>query len=185
MRNKRNAAIAGIVSLVVMTICLWLIVRNIGDPAMPLNTLAPAGKQNWEIFNLVKPVFLIAGLVFLAVEAGIIWMAVRFKRNKGDVDGVDEPTQTHGNTTLEIGWTIVPALVLAILAVFNVKTVLEIEKSEDPMEVRVIGQQWWWEYRYDLDSDGTVDIITATQVVVPVGRDVKMKLQSNDIIHSF
>jgi len=116
MRNKRNAAIAGIVSLVVMTICLWLIVRNIGDPAMPLNTLAPAGKQNWEIFNLVKPVFLIAGLVFLAVEAGIIWMAVRFKRNKGDVDGVDEPTQTHGNTTLEIGWTIVPALVLAILA---------------------------------------------------------------------
>ena len=77
MRNKRNAAIAGIVSLVVMTICLWLIVRNIGDPAMPLNTLAPAGKQNWEIFNLVKPVFFIAGLVFLAVEAGVIWMAVR------------------------------------------------------------------------------------------------------------
>ncbi len=185
MRNKRNAAIAGIVSLVVMTICLWLIVRNIGDPAMPLNTLAPAGRQNWEIFNLVKPVFFIAGLVFLAVEAGVIWMAVRFKRNKEDVDGVDEPTQTHGNTTLEIGWTLVPALVLAILAVFNVKTVLEIEKSEDPMEVRVIGQQWWWEYRYDLDSDGTVDIITATQVVVPVGRDVKMKLQSNDVIHSF
>ena len=185
MRNKRNAAIAGIVSLVVMTICLWLIVRNIGDPAMPLNTLAPAGKQNWEIFNLVKPVFFIAGLVFLAVEAGVIWMAVRFKRNKEDVDGVGEPTQTHGNTTLEIGWTLVPALVLAILAVFNVKTVLEIEKSENPIEVRVIGQQWWWEYRYDTNNDGTVDIITATQVVVPVGRDVKMKLQSNDVIHSF
>ena len=186
MRNKRNAAIAGVVSFVLMAVMLWLIIRNIGDAeGYPLNTLAPAGRQNWEIFGLVKPVFAVAGIVFLVVEAGLIWMAVRFKRNKSDVDGVDEPTQTHGNTPLEIGWTVLPALMLAVLAVFNVQTLLRIEEKTDPIEVRVIGQQWWWEYRYDVDRDGTVDIITATQIVVPVGRDVEVKIQSNDVIHSF
>ncbi len=185
MRNKRNATIAAVISLVVLVVGLWLIIRNIGDPGLPLNTLAPAGQQNWEIFGLVKPVFAVAGIVFLLVEVGVIWMAVRFRRNREDVDGVGEPTQTHGNTPLEIGWTVLPALLLAVLAVFNVQTLLNLEKSDDPIEVRVIGQQWWWEYRYDTDRDGTVDIITATQLVIPVGRDVELKIQSNDVIHSF
>ena len=185
MRNKRNATIAAVISLVVMVVGFWLILRNIGDPDKPLNTLAPSGKQNWEIFGLVKPVFAIAGLVFLLVEVAVIWMVVRFRRNRNDVDGVDEPTQTHGNTPLEITWTVVPALLLAVLAVFNVQTLLNLEESNDPNEVRVIGQQWWWEYRYDIDRDGEVDIITATQIVVPVGRDVELKIQSNDVIHSF
>ena len=61
---------------------------------------------------------------------------------------------------------------LAILAVFNVKTVLEIEVREPDRGPRhrpavVVG------YRYDTNNDGTVDIITATQVVVPVGHDVR------------
>lgn len=185
MRNKRNATIAAVISFVILAIGTWLIVKDIGDPAFPLNTLAPAGRQNWEIFNLTVPIFAMAGIVFFLVEIAIIWMAVRFKRNKEDVDGVDEPTQTHGNPTLEIAWTIAPALLLAVLAVFNVQALINLEKSEDPIEVRVIGQQWWWEYRYDVNNDGNVDIITATQIVVPVGRDVKVKIQSNDVVHSF
>ena len=185
MRNKRNAMIGAIAATVIMVVAGWLLLRNIGDSAMPLNTLAPAGRQGWEIFGLVKWVFGVAGLVFVLVEAGLIWMALRFKRNASDVDGVDEPTQTHGNTPLEIGWTVLPALMLATLAVFNVQTLLRVEESKNPIEVRVVGQQWWWEYRYDLDRDGTVDIITATQMVVPVGRDVEVKIQSNDVIHSF
>ena len=187
MRNKRNATIAAITTLVVLVVGLWLIVRNIGDPGgHPLNTLAPRGRQSWDIQNLVVPVFIVAGLVFLAVEVGVVWMAVRFKRNKDDKDGVGEPTQTHGNTPLEIGWTIVPALILAVLAVFNVQTILALDDtSNDAIEVTVIGQQWWWEYRYDTDADGTPDIITATQMVIPVDRDVNVKIQSNDVIHSF
>ena len=87
---------------------------------------------------------------------------------------------------LEIGWTIAPALLLAVLAVFNVQTILDLDdSSSDAIEVTVIGQQWWWEYRYDTDADGTPDIITANQAVIPVGRDVNFKIQSNDVIHSF
>lgn len=187
MRNKRNATIAAVITLVVLVVGLWLIVRRIGDPnGAPLNTLAPRGRQAWDIQNLVVPVFIVAGLVFLAVEVGVVWMVVRFRRHKDDVDGVDEPTQTHGNTPLEIGWTVVPALILAVLAVFNVQTILALEdSSKNAMEVTVVGQQWWWEFRYDTNADGAPDIITASQMVIPVGRDVKVKIQSNDVIHSF
>jgi len=187
MRNKRNATIAAVVGAVVLVLGLWLIVRNIGSPiGHPLNTLAPRARQSQDIQNLVIPVFLVAGVVFLAVEVGIIWMVARFRRHKDDVDGEDEPVQTHGNTPLEIGWTIVPALILAVLAVFNVQTILALDDtSKDAVEVTVVGQQWWWEYRYDTNSDGTTDIITATQMVIPAGRDVNVKIQSNDVIHSF
>jgi cytochrome c oxidase subunit 2 len=187
MRNKRNATIAAVIGFVILVLGMWLIVRNIGDPVgHPLNTLAPRGRQSQDIQNLVIPVFIVAGLVFLAVEVGIIWMVARFRRNKDDVDGEDEPVQRHGNTPLEIGWTIVPALILAVLAVFNVQTILALDdSSKDAIEVTVVGQQWWWEYRYDTNADGTPDIITATQMVIPVGRDVNVKIQSNDVIHSF
>jgi cytochrome c oxidase subunit 2 len=187
MRNKRNATIAAVIAFAAMTVGLWLIVRTLGQiESNPLTTLDPQARQSQDIQNLVIPVFVVAGIIFLAVEVAVVWMAVRFRRNKDDVDGVDEPTQTHGNTPLEIGWTVVPAVILAVLAVFNVQTILALEEvGDDPLEVTVIGQQWWWEYRYDLDQDKTPDIITATQMVIPEQTDVVVKIQSNDVIHSF
>jgi cytochrome c oxidase subunit 2 len=187
MRNQRKATIAAVITFAALTFGLWLIVRRIGLPDNhPLNTLAPRARQSWDIQNLVIPVFVVAGLIFLAVQTAVVWMVVRFRRSEDDVDGVDEPTQTHGNTPLEIGWTIVPAVILAVLAVFNVQTILALDDvGPDPVEVTVIGQQWWWEYRYDLDGDKQPEIITATQMVIPVDTDVVMKIQSNDVIHSF
>ena len=186
MRNKRNSTIATAIGLVVVLGAIYLMVRDIGLPeGRPLTTLSPRGDKSQSIQNLIIPVFAIAGAVFVFVEVGLIWLTTRFKRNPEDVEGVDEPEQVHGNTKLEIGWTIVPALLLAVLAVFNVQTILAMDDAEDPLEVTVIGQQWWWEYRYDVDANGTVDIITANEAVIPVGRDVVFKIQSNDVIHSF
>lgn len=186
MRNKRNSTIATAIGLIVVLGLGYLMVRDIGLPeGRPLTTLSPRGDKSQSIQNLIIPVFAIAGLVFVLVEVGLIWLSTRFRRNPEDAEGVDEPEQVHGNTKLEIGWTIVPALVLAVLAVFNVQTILAMDDAEDPLEVTVIGQQWWWEYRYDVDANGTVDIITANEAVIPVGRDVVFKIQSNDVIHSF
>jgi cytochrome c oxidase subunit 2 len=157
------------------------------DETFPLNSLAPKGKQADEIYSLVAPVFIVAGVVFVLVMGAALYLAIRYRRRKGDVDGVDEPIQRHGNTPLEWGWTILPALVLAILAIGNVKTIwtLENDQVDAPMEVDVIGQQWWWEYRYDLDDDQKPDIITANQLVIPAGTTVRLAIQSNDVIHSF
>jgi len=186
VRNKRSALVITLITLVIVLVAGWLMVRNIGLPeGRPLTTLSPRGEKSQQIQDLIIPVFAIAGVVFILVEVGIIWLATRFRRRHDDVDGVDEPTQLHGNTKLEIGWTIAPALLLAVLAVFNVNAILAMDDADDPLEITVIGQQWWWEYRYDLDNDGAPDIITATEAAIPVGRDVVFKIQSNDVIHSF
>ena len=96
----------------------------------------------------------------------------------------------HGRTVLEIGWTILPALILAGVAVGTVITILEINKKpEDAIHVEVTGQQWWWQYKYDINNDGNFDgpedITTATEMVIPAGRDIALTTASNDVIHSF
>jgi cytochrome c oxidase subunit 2 len=192
MRNKRNATIAAVISAVVLIVCGWLLLRGgTSLETFPLNTLKPQGDKAQIIFDLVLWVFGIAALVFLLVEVGVIWMIYRFRQDPRDSsteapEGELEPVQLHGNPSLEIAWTIVPALLLAVLAVFNVQGILRVnDVSDDALEVTVVGQQWWWEYRYDTDDDGVVDIITANQLVMPAGRDVELSIQSNDVIHSF
>ncbi len=189
MRNKRKAAIWAAITTVAILVPGYLLIADIGkadgDVERPLNTLAPAGSKAWAIFDLMLPVYIVAGIVFVVVHVALVWLAHRFRRADDHVEGVDEPEQVHGNTKLEIGWTLLPALLLAVLAVPNVQTILAMTDAEDPLEITVIGHQWWWEYRYDVDDDGAVDIITANEAAIPVGRDVRFLIQSNDVIHSF
>lgn len=184
MRKKRNAIIVSILATIAFIVSGWLLLRgSTSTVTFPLNTLGPKGDKADDIMLLVYWVFGIAAVVFLLVEVAILWMVVRFKE---DPESDEEPAQIHGHTTLEIGWTIVPALILAGLAVLNVNTILKLDDvSDDALKVQVIGQQWWWEFRYDTDNDGEVDIITANQLVMPAGRDVQLAIQSNDVIHSF
>src|SRR5690606_12094726 len=118
-----------------------------------------------------------------AVNLGILFVAWKFRRHRGD-DVL--PTQTHGNTKLELGWTILPALLLAGVGGASVLTLLDLEeKPDDAIEVTVIGQQWWWEYRYDVDGDGEDDIVTANDLVIPAGHQIDLSIESRDVIHSF
>ena len=150
----------------------------------PLDTLEPKGSQARTIDHLVNPVFIIAGLVFVIVQGGVLFLAWRYRRRKDD-DG-SLPDQVHGNTKLELAWTILPAILLAGVGGASVLTILDLaEKPKDAMEVTVIGQQWWWEYRYDVDHDGTDDIITANDLVIPAGQKVALTITSRDVIHSF
>jgi cytochrome c oxidase subunit 2 len=150
----------------------------------PLDTLDPKGPEARSIDNLATPVFIIAGVVFVLVQAGVIFLAMRYRTRKDD-DG-SLPPQVHGNFKLEIGWTILPALLLAGVGGASVLTLLDLEDHPaDAMEVTVIGQQWWWEYRYDVDGDGEDDIVTANDLVIPAGEPVALTITSRDVIHSF
>lgn len=158
------------------------------DAGRPLTTLNPKGENAEKIDQLIEPVFLVAAVVFVLVEVGGIWLAIKFRKRKNKESGEEQldPIQTHGNPRLEWAWTILPAVGLAILAVFNVQTIWELEEiDDDAIMVEVVGQQWWWEFRYDLDSDGAVDIITANQMVIPADREVELAIKSRDVIHSF
>lgn len=154
----------------------------------PQDTMDPAGPQARSIDNLFNGVFLVAVVVFVVVEFGMIALIVRFRRRRDDGDD-DLPTQTHGNTRLEIAWTVLPAVVLAVVGFFTLRTLFDIERRDDEsLTVQVVGQQWWWEYAYDLDGDGEYDddaVLTANDLVVPAGVEVNLDIHSNDVIHSY
>ncbi|HUQ40428.1 MAG TPA: cytochrome c oxidase subunit II [Acidimicrobiales bacterium] len=146
----------------------------------PQDFTKPEGPIAKQVDRLFDPVFAVAVVVFVLVEGLVLYVAMRFRERPGHDDA---PTQTHGNTRLEITWTIIPALLLAVIGVFTVVTILDINKVDatgEALEVDVYGHQWWWEYRYPGEG-----VITANELHIPTGRRVELKLQSKDVIHSF
>ena len=143
----------------------------------PQDTLEPQGEVARRIDQLINPVFIVAGLVFVLVE-GLVLLAVFKFRSKPDSP---EPEQIHGNTRLEVGWTLIPALILLAVAVPTIAVIFDLaEKPENPVNVTVIGHQFWWEYRYD-----DLGVVTANELRMPVGRPVFLTLNSDDVIHSY
>ena len=102
--NGQNAPRRGLLGAV--TVFILLALTSCAQDAR-LDTWKPKGRAAREIQDLNVVVFGIAGIVFVLVNLAVIFLILRFRRRKGD----DEfPPQVHGNTKLELGWTIVPAL---------------------------------------------------------------------------
>jgi cytochrome c oxidase subunit 2 len=153
----------------------------------PQDTFKAEGPNAQDIKNLIIPVFGIAAVVFVFILGGCVYIALRYRaRSEDDYD--DMPKQIHGNISVELGWTIVPALILTFVAVFTVVGVFKLNEDPVPgaLPVKVVGQQWWWEYHYDLDGDGRFDdIVTANDLVIPAGRQIALTITARDVIHSF
>jgi cytochrome c oxidase subunit 2 len=144
----------------------------------PLDTLRPAGPIAQEIDDLWKIVFWMAAVVFVIVEGAFVVAMIRFRHRKGDTT---EPRQTHGNTPLELGWTVAPALVLAALAIPTVTTIFALARERpNSLDVTVTAHQWWWRYDYPDQK-----VTTANELHIPTGRPVRLALKSADIIHSY
>ena len=148
-------------------------------PSHPQSTFDASGPVAEKQLTLFYIILGMAALVFVLVEGILIYAVVRFRRREGD-DQI--PPQTHGNTRLEIGWTIAPAVVLAVIAIPTVIYIFDIagDPTEGALEVNVIGHQWWWEFEYPEQN-----VITANELHVPVNTSVKLNLTSDDVIHSF
>ncbi|HEX5438515.1 MAG TPA: cytochrome c oxidase subunit II [Gemmatimonadaceae bacterium] len=116
--------------------------------------------------------------VFIVVEGLLVYAIVRFRRRPNS----PVPKQIHGNTAIEITWTLVPAIILALIAVPTIKTIFRTQAPAPAgsLQVEVIGHQWWWEFRYP-----QYGVVTANELYLPVGRTVSFTLKSNDVIHSF
>ena len=116
--------------------------------------------------------------VFVLVEGALVYAVFKFRGKPSDA----EPQQVHGNTTIEIIWTVIPALILAAIAVPTVKGIFQTAATPtgDALKIEVIGHQWWWEFRYP-----DLNITTANEVHVPVGQTVSLHMRTADVIHSF
>jgi cytochrome c oxidase subunit 2 len=144
----------------------------------PQTTLLPRGDFARIADDLLDTTVKWALLVFVLVEGVLIYAIFRYRGKPDD----PEPHQTHGNTTVEIIWTVIPAIILAAIAVPTVRAIFQTNAmpAKDALTIEVVGHQWWWEFRYP-----EYNITTANEIHVPVGRTVSLRMGSADVIHSF
>jgi cytochrome c oxidase subunit 2 len=150
-------------------------------PSQNLNIFDPVSPPAREVRDLFLLVLFITGGIFLLVEGMLLYIIFRFRRRR-DAPAT-EPPQIYGSKPIEIAWTVGPAIVVFVLFLVVVRSVDAIRKNEPPpgsLVVRVIGHQWWWEYQYPEDG-----FVTANELHVPVGREVYLRLESADVVHSF
>ncbi len=152
----------------------------------PQSSLSPEGPAARDIDRLWNLVFSMAAVVFVLVNIALIVSLVLFRERKGDTR---EPKQIHGNNKMEITWTIVPAVILAVLAVPTVRGIFEFHAvPDDPetVQIHVTGHQWWWELTYPdyVGADGR-ELVTANEVHIPADRPVYLTMTSSAVIHSF
>ncbi len=182
--------------------------------------LAPAASAGWflpesagspnadAIRTLYILIALIGLVIFVGVEGLLIYSMVRFRARKGRV-----AAQIHGNTQLEIGWTVGAAAILIFLTVFtfvllgDIKdpaasqidsegnpiasnaTFAALDQSAPPegsaaMTIKVVGEQYAWSYFYPQEEDQE-QVFAYNDMYVPIGMTVILEVQAKDVAHSW
>lgn len=176
MRTRRQQNLPARLGLAMLTLSLSAC-SFIGNEDLPLNSLDPRGPFARQIDDLFWLVFWIATVIFVLVEGALLVAVFAFR----DRPGRSEPKQVHGNTKLEVAWTVIPALILAGIAIPTVRGIFDLtECGPGAMTVEVIGHQWWFEFRY---PDYGVE--TANVMVIPADAEVCAVMTSDDVVHNF
>ncbi len=139
---------------------------------------APASRQAGRIFFLYWLATAISILVFSVVTAVLVYSIIHF-RVAPDDHGDGPPI--HGNTRLEIAWTLVPTLLVIVI---GVASAIVLSRNSDagtnPLIVNVTAQQFNWQFSYPHQGN-----VTAAELRLPLNRTVKLVMQTRDVIHSF
>jgi cytochrome c oxidase subunit 2 len=127
-----------------------------------------------QLFNFLMG---IAVVIFLLVEGALVYAVIRFRRRAGDES---EGPAIHGNNTLEVVWTLVPAILVVVIGVYSYQVLTQMERPvHSPLVVRVIGQQFVWSFEYPESG------VSSNSLHMPVDRPVQFQIESKDVIHSF
>jgi cytochrome c oxidase subunit 2 len=151
------------------------------DPAHPMSTMAPRSDlANW-CYGMFMEVTA-WDLVILTIVVVAFFLAVFvFSTRVGEAG---PPTAVSSDLTLEIAWTLGPALILLFISIPTVRLIFRTQpraSMPDELPITVVAHQWWWEFHYD---DGS-EAVTANELHLPADRPIHLKLVSNDVIHSF
>jgi cytochrome c oxidase subunit II len=144
----------------------------------PQTTFRPVSEFGRSLNRLFANTFWWTIGIMLLVELLIVIAMFKFREREGR----PKPKQIHGNVKLEFLWTVIPAIIVLFIAIPTIQVTFETQRqpSEDALIVEVIGHQWWWEYKYP-----EYGVTTANELVLPVGRNIDLKMHSADVIHSF
>lgn len=139
-------------------------------------------------------------VISLFVMSLLLWIIVRYNAKANPV-----PSKTTHHTGLEVVWTVVPVLILIMISIPSVKLLyhqLEIPKPD--LTIKAVGHQWYWSYEYPDNGNFTFDanLVTAdaaeakeknvirlldtdNEVVLPVGKNIRIQVTAVDVIHSW
>ena len=172
--------------------------REAGGPPKPwqMDFPEPATPVMAEIVGFHDVLLVVIVLIALFVTALMGYVMVRFRASANP-----NPTTTTHNTRLEVLWTVIPAVVLIVIAVPSFRLLYYAESHPDPdVTIKATGASWFWSYEYvddgielfslmvdeeDLEEGQPRLLATDAPVVVPVDKVVKVQVTSSDVIHAW
>lgn len=172
MRSSGTSARRLVALSLLLFIALFAVACN--DPQ---STVLPKSDNADRVHDLYLLVFWLGMFVFVGVTAAAVILGFVFRERAGR-----QAQQIHGNTRLEVVWTFIPVVILVVMAVPTFQTIVDTtgDAPDDALVVLARGHQWWFEFEYP-----ELGLITANELHIPVDRAVSVRLQSNDVIHSF
>jgi cytochrome c oxidase subunit 2 len=194
MRAKRSGAFGA----VLLSVFCWASAAMAQAPVdwqLGLQRAATPVKQQMESFHDLLMVIITAITIF--VLGLLVYVAIRFRASANPV-----PSKTTHNTTIEVLWTVVPVIILVVIAVPSFRLLYFMEKAENPeMTIKATGYQWYWGYEYP-DHGGltfTANMLrdneikpgmkrvleTDNRVVVPVNTTVRVYTTAADVLHAW
>ena len=166
------------------------------------------GSENADkIWTLYLLIFILAWIVFIGVAGALVWAMIKFRARRGMV-----AAQIHGNTRLEVGWTVGAGVILIFITIFTfimlpgIKNppASDIDANGNPVtasnvlyastdqpdppkgsasiNIDVDGQQYVWRYQYPKSEK---DVFSYIEMVVPVGMTITLDIRADDVIHSW
>ena len=144
---------------------------------MPAEASAEAATTD-KLFNVM---LVIATIIFLIVEGGLLYSIFKFGKPKDD--DTDGPP-IHGNTTLEIVWTAIPAIIVLGLSIYSYQVFADQQTPKNnELAIHVLGQQFVWSFDYP--HDASVNMRSSDELHVPVGQPIRMEINAKDVMHGF
>ena len=152
------------------------------EGAFPRDTLSPVSDSG-DVSAWYYYLYLWVDIVIFAIVVAIFVIALVRFRKRDDDDG-SLPPQVHGSTKMELIWTIIPTIVVVVLAIITIGGVFKLATpppmDERHIQVEVVGKQWWWDFDYTNEK-----ITTANELHLELGTPVILNLTSADVIHAF
>ncbi|HEV7771138.1 MAG TPA: cytochrome c oxidase subunit II [Solirubrobacterales bacterium] len=158
---------------IALTAVICAVMLPISWDGQQASTAAP------KIDQLLDVMIILSAFVFSLVMVALGYALWKFKAKPGD-ESDGEPI--HGNTRLEVAWTLIPTVIVLFAAAYSWKVLDDIEApAKDPLTVDVFAQQYAWSFGYP----GKDFAYTQGEFHVPVNRQVHFKMHAQDVIHSF
>ncbi|MES2692825.1 MAG: cytochrome c oxidase subunit II, partial [Verrucomicrobiota bacterium] len=187
-------AIAALFGVALLPGCNWW---QMDGHQSTITVEGPVAREQLEVFYVTCWVSLV---IFIIVGAVLAYAMLKFRAKNEADEHAEPPEQGHGNPLIELGLIGASILSLVIIAVPTLKAIWSTHdvpidpatgKQVEAYEITATGYQWWFKFEYPKEltapdaNGGRSPLVTGNELVIPVGKPVRINVRTVDVIHSF